>query len=116
MTVILGTTLAAGTFEVHLEVAITNPASTLMTASFAFASLTKPASSGGVVIDSMSSGIGLQAVAGSLMAVSLVPSSSIVGDTTTLVVSLKATHFIPVGGVIQVTFPKWNPSAPTSQI
>ena len=33
------------------------------------------------------------------------------GATTNLEIRFKATHDIPIGSQIKVTFPKWNPSA-----
>ena len=41
----------------------------------------------------------------------LVPTSLIVGASTTLTVTFTPAHSIASGGYIKVTFPKWNPSA-----
>lgn len=35
---------------------------------------------------------------------------------TTLTVGFTSTNGIPIGGVIKVKFPKWNPTASTSQL
>jgi len=39
----------------------------------------------------------------------------VVGATTALEIRFKATHSIPAGSIIQVSFPKWNPLALTAQ-
>ena len=107
ITAVLGSTsLPAGYFQINIAYVI-NPPSGTVTSSFLF----ETQNSSGTTLDSQSSGIVLQATSGSLTSVTLTPSSSVVGDTTTLTVAIKITNKVLAGGKVKVTFPKWNPNA-----
>jgi hypothetical protein len=53
----------------------------------------------------------LQATAGLIKDISMIPESKVVGDSTTLTVNFTPTNSIPKGGSIRMEFPKWNKNA-----
>lgn len=100
------TALPAGYFQINIA-SVINPPSGTATSTFLF----ETQDSSGNTLDTQTSGIVVQATAGSLTSVSLTPSSNVVGDTTTLTVAIRITNKILAGGKVKVTFPKWNPNA-----
>lgn len=100
-TIQLSTDLVANKqFQFNIIGAVDNPDSEQPTNSF------KLETSEGEVI---SSGLTFQAVRGSMTSLTLTPQSTVVGDSTSLVVRWKATHTLPKGGVAILTVPVWNP-------
>lgn len=101
--------LPAGFFQLNIATVV-NPPSATTTPTFVF----ETQNSSGTTLDSQTSNIFLQATPGSLSSLTLTPTSQVVGESTTLTVSLTATNKVLAGGKIKVTFPKWNPSATIS--
>ena len=97
-------------FELHISNAVTNPSSTTPTSTFKFASY----DASNNILDQQNSGIFLTASTGSMSSVTLTPASDVIGFTSTLTVRFTPNHPIPAGASILVTFPKWNPSASSS--
>ena len=107
ITTVLGSTaLPAGYFQFNIA-SVINPPSATASPTFKF----ETQNSSGTTLDTQTTGIVVQATSGSLASVTLTPTSLVVGDTTTLTVSIKITNKVLAGGKIKVTFPKWNPNA-----
>lgn len=58
----------------------------------------------------------MTATVGSLTAASMTPASDVVGAINTVTFSITLNHAITSGGTIQISFPKWNPNAPSGSI